>query len=292
MTRKRRQRKKRRTGPDSRGRTQNENRRRKTVINHIGIPDELHCRLRYIETFQDVAGAFEEYLYRGNGPYDPNQAVGGGQPQYWDELTAMYGSYCSVRSRMRLEVLQQAGSTAASFISVGVYPNINTTAAITLTQAQMQDRSKHRNLGPNTGNRGVVEFTYESSIMQMYGVTLQNAYDSADFQSATSTTPVDEWFYHIYIGTYDSATNVNVRVNVVIDYDIKFYDRLVSDPSIFYLDIGEDSEPEYKKVLHEEGEEVRGGQSLTCTNCHCISSTMRITGQFAEFDHDPGEDLK
>ena len=61
----------------------------------IGLPDKFRTRLIWNQAvvLTGFSSAHQSYAVRLNGPYDPQVALGGSQPQYYDMLASMYSTY-------------------------------------------------------------------------------------------------------------------------------------------------------------------------------------------------------
>ena len=62
----------------------------------IGLPDKFRTRLIWNQAvvLTGFSSALtQSYAVRLNGPYDPQVALGGSQPQYYDMLASMYSTY-------------------------------------------------------------------------------------------------------------------------------------------------------------------------------------------------------
>ena len=62
----------------------------------LGLPDKFRTRLIWNQAvvLTGFSSALtQSYAVRLNGPYDPQVALGGSQPQYYDMLASMYSTY-------------------------------------------------------------------------------------------------------------------------------------------------------------------------------------------------------
>ena len=67
----------------------------------IGLPDKFRTRLVWnqaIALTRFSSAITQVYSVRMNGPFDPQAALGGTQPQYYDMLASMYSSYTLSRA--------------------------------------------------------------------------------------------------------------------------------------------------------------------------------------------------
>lgn len=82
----------------------------------IGIPDRFRTKLSWTESI--VLTSFgttitQSYAVGMNNPYDPQTAIGGNQPAYWDQLIALYKNATVIGSKLTatfaLPTTSQAG---------------------------------------------------------------------------------------------------------------------------------------------------------------------------------------
>jgi hypothetical protein len=194
------------------------------VVNKgVGMPHAFATRLRFSYIFADSVGAYNDEIIRGNSPYDPVYATGGGQPQFFDELAAVYENYICDRLDWRVTFIQATGSGEGSYVVVGAYPLISASTTTDIETAVEFPHAKYGNLGPNTGGDGVVTVSGSMSTSQMYGVLPIFTDNEQDYAAVISDNPLNQWFLHIFYGTVDSSTAVGIKVNIELEYHTKFY---------------------------------------------------------------------
>lgn len=108
--------------------------------NTFPIPYYTELHFNKVDSLTVSAGTFvAEKQYRLNGPYDPEFAVGGNQPYYYDTLlggngtSAPYSAYRVIRTRVDVQFYNDNTSVAAALMvgaTVGINLNgVATTAA-------------------------------------------------------------------------------------------------------------------------------------------------------------------
>lgn len=195
------------------------------VYRGIGIPNQFFTKLKYNQTFSITATPYLETLIRSNSVFDPVYALGGGQPMYLDEFAQLYNRYTVYASSITLTFIQRTAQTEASYVKVGVYPLVDTSTAGSVSEATERDNCIYAQLGPNTGDQGIVNMNAYGKIYKIAGRDKTEAGD--DTMSATVTAdPAISPLWHIFTGTLDGITDVNVYVDMTITYYVKFYDRL------------------------------------------------------------------
>ena len=81
----------------------------------IGLPDKFRTRLIWNQAvvLTGFSSALtQSYAVRLNGPYDPQVALGGSQPQYYDMLASMYSTYMVRGAKISCTFSPTTSSTA------------------------------------------------------------------------------------------------------------------------------------------------------------------------------------
>jgi hypothetical protein len=184
-------------------------------------------------TTYDFSGTpFDEVLIRGNGPFDPEVEIGGGQPMWYDQISAMYDKVLCYSSKLKVTFLQRTASSESAFLSVGMYPIRESSETISIEEAMEREYGKTRMLGPNTGKSSEVSMTSTSDTSKNFGIKRNFAENDMDFQSQTNGTPFFQWYWHIYAGTVDGLSNVSIYAKVEIEYECKFMTRRAQSVSL------------------------------------------------------------
>jgi hypothetical protein len=202
------------------------------------MADEFIAKLRYVYKASYTTGAYVEEIVRGNGAYDPEFVVGGGQPQWWDQMSAIYQQYEAYATNIRVTFMQRSGGGGSAFLTTGVYPHVESATAPGLSVAMERDYGRHTNFGPNTGGPNVQTIKRYMTTSRMYGVPQEMAKYDFDYSAAVTAVPSNQWYYHIYAGTEDGITDVSVYITITVDYTIRFFARDdigASFDSTFYL---------------------------------------------------------
>lgn len=195
------------------------------IYKGIGIPNIFCTKLKFNTTISLTSGTYNYNIFRGNGAYDPDFAAGGQQPMYFDELTALWQRYCVLSSQIQVNAINRTATGGASFTKVGVYPLGRATPESDLPSATERDNCKYAQLGPNTGDQGIINITHYAKATQVLGKARDENTD--DVLSALYTTnPARQWYWHVFAGTLDNLSDINVFLDVTLTYYVKFYDKI------------------------------------------------------------------
>lgn len=196
-----------------------------TVIHRgIGIPSIFLTKLKFNYSQKFTASSFNDFIIRANSVYDPLYAVGGLQPMYYDELANLYQRYCVLSSSCQATFTNASAVGEAAFIKVGMYPLGDSTSPANITEATERDNCKYAQLGPNTGDQGIIQMKSYAKNSSVIGKARDENTD--DILSAdTASNPIRQVYWHLWSGTMDGLSNTNLYLDVTMTYYVKFYDR-------------------------------------------------------------------
>lgn len=85
-----------------------------------GFPRMIKMTHKYAETsaISSAAGVINYQRWSANGMFDPNPAVGGHQPMYFDNLSAVYDHYTVIGSMCKLTFIPTTASPPAGYVGV------------------------------------------------------------------------------------------------------------------------------------------------------------------------------
>jgi hypothetical protein len=193
-----------------------------TVRHPVGglFPDILSTKLRYVK-YDVSSGSYQALIqFRGNGMYDPEYAVGGGQPMGYDQITALYNKY-KVKSCGIKITLVNAG-TSPCYVSV--YPVAMTTSGTAPPsgglEVDSEMRYSKRAVLTSASAKGTVVLRNYMTTKKICG----EHYLDDVFEAQSNNLPTTQWFWNIAILTTSGASDMNVAFNVELDYDADFSD--------------------------------------------------------------------
>lgn len=185
-----------------------------------GFPDRLTTNLVYSDTIilDPSAGTpcpLKTYVM--TSPYDPDNALGGSQPTYWDQLAAVYGRYRVNGSKITAifsrstTVLGNVGPYICG-ISCSDATSLPSTNPMTLMSA------------PNTGFRVVNQEDGSVAVSATY--SQKNTYP--DFESAvqarTNANPTLNWFAKVFASPQGVNVEEPINVVIIIEFNVTFSD--------------------------------------------------------------------
>lgn len=96
------------------------------LIKTTGIPNRFRCQMSYNEQFTaaPASGSSDGYVFNLQSPYDPRFASGGHQPQFFDQVMAIWTYFVVRRVRIRVTVAPDdnpltSGTSASAVVYQG-----------------------------------------------------------------------------------------------------------------------------------------------------------------------------
>jgi len=201
------------------------------VPESLPFPDRLKCILTYSEmiTLVNNSSATGVYQFCGNDLFDPNFTGTGGQPMWFDQLSALYlryrvyGSACSVR-------IMCPTTTNTTFARVTLAPVAATAASLSYDDVQSQPRSHFSTLNV-TGGPSSVRLNGAATTAEIVGCKDVEGADR--LQAQVSASPSERWLWALAGQSYDpGVTAVTLTADVRISYYCEFFDRKLVTQSL------------------------------------------------------------
>lgn len=183
---------------------------------HVGLapmPMAYVTTLHYHDYVGCTGGAgIDAQDYRGNSVYDPDYTGAGGQPSYFDQITAIYGRYCVFASSITVEM----HNSDAVPTSLDIVPDTSSAALVNAAQARQFANNKHIIVGTDGTVRKLKHY-----------FTTAQAWDCSDplldpdLSALYNANPVKVWFWHLMVQNTDGGAN-STSLDVDITYIVRF----------------------------------------------------------------------
>jgi len=188
------------------------------------VDDRVITRLKYATLIQSSGSPFSEYVFTGNGLYDPDVTSTGSQPAGYDEWSLFYSRYRGLGCSISVKFINNS-ATIGTYVSILATPV--STGVTTVTDAICQPYCVWGRVGAETGNN-VLSLRMNMSSGKIFGQNIE--YDDL-FAAATSANPSRLWYFIINCSTADATTNLDMEYVVVLNYRVKFWSRISLDRS-------------------------------------------------------------
>jgi len=182
------------------------------------FPPHFRTTLTYYEQVNfSLVSTPQTYVFRGNGPYDPNQTGTGNQPVGYDNLSTFYDSVYAIGSKISITVANQT----TQILQVALAPTISTSMITAYDQSQYYPGVKKINVdGTTRGGNSFKRITNQLSTLRFFSEPFDN-----DFVSLVTTIPARQWYWTIAMQTADTVSALTLNMQVQISYDVVFIGR-------------------------------------------------------------------
>lgn len=189
----------------------------------FGFPNELITTVRYCDvyTLTSTSNAVAKNVFRMNSIHDPDSTGVGHQALYHDQLSAIYGHYVVIGSKLtaRFSPISNTISTtqpSGPFV-IGVLGEANASTSSTVSTLMENSNGYHTFLNNAQGGNNVKQLSLTYSPMKDLGLDPGDDTISSDFDA----NPSKVWFATVWAAESGLASPSSVNVLVDIEYRIK-----------------------------------------------------------------------
>ncbi len=211
------------------------------------FPDRMRCTLTYSSLYISLianSASVSRYQFSMNSLFDPDFTGTGGQPEYFDQLSALYNRYRVYGSAIKVVFLPFNSSGAQVNVPTNavLLPSAQTLASFNVDDVAGMARAQNRII---TGNMDQSNVTMVSShsISEILGVKDVEGADR--LQALISASPSEQALWSILARTADGTTATSLGISVRITYDCEFFDRQVASQSLLSKKEKVESKEEY-----------------------------------------------
>lgn len=195
------------------------------------FPKSMRVKLKYQVAFAGSIPAGStpaQYFWRANSVFDPDAAIGGGQPTGFTQWSNFYEKYTVVKSNCRLRLLDKDTGTSGTGTVTGLWGvalRDTTTTLTSIRQVTEDDQSKYSGYDSWHAAATVTQY-FDAS--KHFGVN--NILDNSQLQGTTGATlgsnPTDQAYFVTWaIQSPDAgATAQPFLWDVLLTYDVIFTD--------------------------------------------------------------------
>ncbi len=203
-------------------------RRKKNGVSTIVIPypaitpDQVFVKLKYNTAINLVSGTgtFISHTFRGNGLFDPDQSGAGGQPRGYDQWSAMYTRYTGLACKITVRVIPHVNQGGPCIL--GVVPTDTSSPFTDIESIIESPYSKtamlnNKTVSPQTMTASLTtkrKFGYHTGILQ-----------EDDLSANVTALPAEQWYWFLGFENIPQPTNLDVTVDVQLEYSVRFFDR-------------------------------------------------------------------
>lgn len=189
------------------------------------VADRTIVKLKYdfYDELTTTIGGNASIVFRANSVYDVEDAIGGRQPNGFDQWAAFYRRYLVHGCAIHLDIINgnNANSSAANF---ALFP---TTDSLTYGGYDPVENAQYPygkfGLLPNYGGR--LRMKQYVTTAQMYGRPTYAINSDQRYSAVTTANPADIWYYVVQYRGADNGAIANVYMSCKLIFYVEFTDR-------------------------------------------------------------------
>lgn len=186
----------------------------------LGFPKKMIMTHKYSQTVSltSTGGIYNNLAFNCNSLFDPDAAVGGHQPLYFDQMAAIYDHYTVIGSKITIKLV--SGTSTTDGYATGIFINDDSTPTITsLAHLEEQSTGKYRVVPP--AYRGTTFLTSKWSAKKTFGGSVLGN-DNLQGSSTSNPSELSVWVWGLEgLG----GATVTVYAQILIEY-IAVWDEL------------------------------------------------------------------
>jgi len=166
-----------------------------------------------------VAAASTAYVYSANGLYDPDITGAGHQPMSFDQLIGMYEHYTVTSGKITVDFVNETAGESG-FVGIGLFPDstVETIPSKLLENGML----RYSYLAKASGDsKSHCQLTIPFDIARINGRPGNIVGDDL-YRGDSASNPTEQTYLHIFAYNISTTSVMNVRLNVVIEWDATF----------------------------------------------------------------------
>jgi len=198
------------------------------IFRGIGMPDRFETTLLIKEDAYHFSGSAipAANVWRCNSLFDPDLTGGGQQPNYFDQLSAIYGQYFVKEFWAELDINNQSTTITANYVCLLSETDISANAVENLSESKYAISGM---IGP-TGSVSTKKIRFPLiTTRHLFGQPVPES-DNSLFASTTAN-PTDVGYFIFKANATDGASSINLYVNVKLFYRSIFKELILPGES-------------------------------------------------------------
>ena len=181
-------------------------------------------KLKYVHIGQiplTALGNPSHLSFRCNSIFDPDVALGGGQPRGYDQLAPLYHRYCVTASKITVRFMPEGVNAPGDHHPLVLYVQQTNQLVPLLFSPRDALESRHVNARAWSAGQGAIGCTLKKSFNCKKWFTTVDPLDGHLYNSIMANNPLHPVFWHIsFTPTHGGSTLSPCDVLIQIDYTV------------------------------------------------------------------------
>lgn len=188
--------------------------------------------LGYNEQFTAApgSGSSDGYVYRLNGMFDPRVSTGGHQPQYFDQMTAIYNYWCVTACDIVVRAVPENNpATGGTNIYQDLFQGLACIAPMGTASAVPSSAASDICEWPGTQTDGIVangkagQVKIHISLPKMFGISFKGYIENPGFWGTNGQDPASQMYAFVGVIAAGAGAVPPVSCQATITYKVKFF---------------------------------------------------------------------
>jgi len=159
------------------------------------------------------------YVYSANGLYDPDITGAGHQPMSFDQLIAMYEHYTVQSGKITVDFVNETVGESG-FVGIGLFPDSSVETGY--TKLLENGMLRYSYIAKATGDsKSHCQLTIPFNIAKINGRQESIVGDDL-YRGDAASNPTEQTYIHVFAYNNATVNTINVRCNVLIEFDATF----------------------------------------------------------------------
>ncbi|HHZ94411.1 MAG TPA: hypothetical protein EYN67_02375 [Flavobacteriales bacterium] len=182
--------------------------------------------MRYVDHKVVIqATPYYEFVYQLNNLFDPQVALGGHQPMYYDSFAAIYNEYLVTSAKVIITVTQDNQQDSPTTVFWGVRDTTTVAPNPTISNCMEQGNRTIMQLGFASAGTACKSITQYTDIGKVHGIKSKLSPKNIPFAAGIGSGPAEGTYGILQLFSTDELSRVNCLVTVTIDYNCCFFNR-------------------------------------------------------------------
>lgn len=199
------------------------------VRKQFPAPPKLRTTCRYFGNFKSINGGLggtaDTVVFSANGMWDPDITAVGHQPVGFDQFMALYDHYTVLGAKITAFYRNAAAQPYICYLAVR-----DTNVTSTDSRVLIENGYVDFQVIDGTGNDRAM-CTLKQNVDIGKFLARNDPLSDPQLKGSSSANPTEGVFFHVGGFAFNNEDAGAVQINVVIEYDVVFHERLPTLPS-------------------------------------------------------------
>ncbi|QBX89303.1 capsid protein [Apis mellifera virus-12] len=191
---------------------------KKFAVMGTGLPQRVMVKHKYVTKYNTTISesAITSVVIRANSLFDPEYALGGHQPMYFDQYAELYNHYTVIGSRITFTVVNTDAQEAQYAYFVVAYRDDNATLPPGTTMEGIAEQTQGRRIVSVPGGaNNVYKTSLSFSAKKTFGGSVLG---NPELRGSATANPNEDQYFILALRAAAPTTGGNVVISIHVEY--------------------------------------------------------------------------